>query len=162
MVASLTRVLAILALALVTVTGPALAVEPAEMFDDPQREKRAQQLFQQLRCVVCQNQSIYESNADVAADMREVIRAKIEAGATNAEIKAYLTERYGDFVLLEPPMKPATYALWFGPAVVVVLGALGIAVYFRRRRQGRAAGAGRLSPAEERRLTEVMNDEQGS
>lgn len=139
---------------------PALAVTPSEMFDDPQKEKRARQLFEQLRCVVCQNQSIGESNAKVAGDMREVIRKKIEAGATNEEIKAYLTDRYGDFVLLKPPMKPTTYALWFGPAVVVALGAVGIGVYFRNRQRTAARGP-KLSEAEERRLRDLMNDDQG-
>jgi cytochrome c-type biogenesis protein CcmH len=159
--AMLTRAIAILGLCLTALTGPALAIEPSAMFDDPQKEQRARQLFEELRCVVCQNQSIYESNADVAADMREVIRNKINAGATNAEIRSYLTERYGDFVLLKPPMKPMTYALWFGPAVVVALGALGIGVYFRRRLRTKPTGA-RLSAAEERRLRELMNDNQGS
>lgn len=159
--AAVTRAIAILGLCLAALTGPALAVEPSEMFDDPQKEQRARQLFEQLRCVVCQNQSIDESNADVAADMREVIRRKMNAGATNAEIKTYLTDRYGDFVLLKPPMKPATYALWFGPAVVVAVGAIGIGVYFRRRQRAKVAGSG-LSAAEERRLQELMNDNQGS
>jgi cytochrome c-type biogenesis protein CcmH len=159
--AKLTRVIAVLSICLATIAGPALAVEPSAVFEDPQKEQRARQLFQELRCVVCQNQSIYESNADVAADMRQVIRSKIKAGATNEEIRTYLTERYGDFVLLKPPMKPMTYALWFGPAIVVALGAVGIGMYFRRRQRAKPGGS-RLSEAEERRLRELMNENQGS
>jgi len=137
---------------------PVLAVQPDEMLDDPQKEQRAQELGEQIRCVVCQNQAIEESNAPLAADMRQLLRERIKAGDSNAEIKAYLTDRYGDFVLLKPPMKPATYALWYGPFVVVALGAVGIVVYFRRRRAAATTTTERLSQAEERRLREVLKE----
>ena len=153
---TLTRLLASLGLCLALT--PALAVQPDEMLDDPHKEQRAQELGEHIRCLVCQNQAIEESNAPLAADMRELVRKRIKAGDSNEEIKAYLTERYGDFVLLKPPMKPGTYALWYGPFVVVALGAVGVAVYFRRRRAAASAAADRLSPEEERRLREVLNE----
>jgi cytochrome c-type biogenesis protein CcmH len=141
--------------------GVALALEPGEKLDDPRKEQRAQELSEELRCLVCQNQSINESNAPLAKDMRTVVRERIEAGASDREIKEYLTARYGDFVLLKPPMKPETYALWFGPAVVVVLGAIGVAVYFRRRQTVKPRGQ-RLSQAEEQRLNELLNERDGT
>lgn len=153
----LTRFLAALVLCLAAM--PALAVQPDEMLADPQKEQRAQELGEEIRCMVCQNEAIEESNAPLAADMRELVRKRIKAGDSNEEIKAFLTERYGDFVLLRPPVKPATYALWYGPFVMVALGAIGIAVYFRRRRRAAAGqAAARLSPAEERRLREVLTE----
>jgi len=135
--------------------APVGAVEPGEMLDDPAKEARARELSAQIRCLVCQNQSIDESNAGLAADMRQLIRERIKAGDSNAEIKAYLTERYGDFVLLKPPMKPGTYVLWYGPAVIGALGALGIVVYFRRRRRAATATAS-LSADERRRLDAIL------
>ena len=146
------------ALVVTVAVTPALAVQPDEMLDDPQKEQRAQELGEEIRCVVCQNQAIEESNAPLAADMRQLLRERIKAGDSNAEIKAYLTDRYGDFVLLKPPMKPATYALWYGPFVVVALGAVGIVVYFRRRRAAAATTTERLSQAEERRLRDVLKE----
>ncbi len=147
----------LLALLLLLLGAPAGAVEPGEMLDDPAKEARARELSAQIRCLVCQNQSIDESNAGLAADMRQLIRERIEAGDSNEEIKAYLTARYGDFVLLKPPMKPETYVLWYGPAVIVALGALGIVVYFRRRRRPSAATA-TLSEAERRRLDAILEE----
>jgi cytochrome c-type biogenesis protein CcmH len=138
--------------------SPVSAVEPDEMLADPAAEERARDLSTEIRCLVCQNQSIDESNAPLAEDMRVLIRERIRSGDSNAEIKDYLTARYGDFVLLKPPMKPETYALWFGPAVVVALGGLGVAVYFRRRRRMRPAASRGLSEAEESRLRELMNE----
>lgn len=137
----------------------AMAVEPGEILDDPTKEVRARELSQQIRCLVCQNQSIDESNAPLARDMRVLIRERIKAGKTNQEIKAYLTDRYGDFVLLKPPMKPETYVLWYGPAVIVLLGAVGVAVFYIRGRQGTSRSGPGLSDAEARRVRDLMNEE---
>lgn len=150
----------LLALALALLTTPALAVEPEEMLDDPKLEQRARELSAEIRCLVCQNQSIDESNARLAADMRRLIRERIKAGDSNAEIKDYLTNRYGDFVLLKPPMKPETYVLWYAPAALVALGAVGVAVYFRRRRRA-GTGAG-LSDAERERLRKILEERDGT
>jgi len=145
----------LLALILIALAAPASA-----KLDDPAARERARELFQVVRCMVCQNEPIATSNAELAADMRRLIRERIAQGRSNAEIKAYLTERYGDYVLLNPPVKPATYVLWYGPAVLLVLGGLGVVVYFRRRRARPAARAG-LSAAEERRVRELLDDTTG-
>ena len=154
--------LAVAVLAMVVLAVPsAEAVEPSEMLDDPAQEKRARDLSEQLRCLVCQNQSIDESNAQLAQDMRRLVRERIAAGDSDAEIKAYLTARYGDFVLLKPPMRPGTYVLWYGPAVLVVLGALGIAVYFRRRHRRGTPATEALSEAERTRIAALLEAGEG-
>ncbi|RDD60588.1 cytochrome c-type biogenesis protein [Ferruginivarius sediminum] len=153
---------AILSLVLILLTAPALAVEPKEMLDDPKLEQRARELSAEIRCLVCQNQSIDESNAGLAEDMRLLIRERIKAGDSNAEIKDYLTARYGDFVLLKPPMKPETYILWYAPAVLVVLGAFGVGVYFWRRRRGGASASDHLSAAEQQRLRKILEERDGA
>jgi cytochrome c-type biogenesis protein CcmH len=153
---------AILSLVLILLTAPAFAVEPKEMLDDPKLEQRARELSAEIRCLVCQNQSIDESNAGLAEDMRLLIRERIKAGDSDAEIKDYLTARYGDFVLLKPPMKPETYILWYAPAVLVVLGAFGVGVYFRRRRRGGGSANDHLSAAEQQRLRKILEERDGA
>ncbi len=102
--------------------GSALAVEPNEMLKDPALEARARAVSKQLRCVQCQNETIDESNAEIARDMRLLVRERITAGESNDQIMAYMTSRYGDYVRLQPRLMPRTYLLWFGPAVVLLLG----------------------------------------
>lgn len=101
----------------------ALAVEPDEMLADPALEARAEALSKELRCVVCQNQTIDGSAAPLARDMRLLVRERLAAGDTDAQAKAYLVARYGNFVLLKPPFQPDTWALWIGPAVILILAA---------------------------------------
>jgi cytochrome c-type biogenesis protein CcmH len=139
-------------------TGMALAVEPDEMLDDPVLEARARALSQEIRCLVCQNEPIDSSNADLARDLRILIRERMVAGDSDDEIKAFLVARYGDYVLLDPPMKLTTYALWFGPALVLMLGALGVYLYFARVRQAPAAAAP-LSAEERARLERLLGGE---
>ena len=103
------------------IAGPAYAVEPSEKLADPVLEARARQVSQGLRCLVCQNESIDESHADLAHDVRVLLRERITAGDTDAQATAYIVSRYGEFVLLEPPMKRSTYLLWFSP--LLLLGA---------------------------------------
>ena len=110
-------------LILVLQTMSATAFENDEPLADPEAELRAVTLAKELRCLVCQNQSIMESDAPLARDLRRVVRERVAAGDTDVEIKDFVTERYGDFVLLRPPFKPKTWILWFGPAVIVA-GAL--------------------------------------
>jgi cytochrome c-type biogenesis protein CcmH len=124
-----------LLLSLAAVALPARALDPDERLDDPVLEARAHQLGSELRCVVCQSENIEISNAPLAADMRRLVRERIKAGATDAEVKAYLVERYGDYVLMRPPVKPETYALWLAPALL--LGAGGVAAYFVLHGQAR-------------------------
>ncbi|GGF33430.1 cytochrome c-type biogenesis protein CcmH [Aliidongia dinghuensis] len=118
-------------LLLLAAAGPALAVNPDERLADPVLEARARALSKELRCLVCQNESIDDSNADLAHDLRVLVRERLTAGDTNAQVLAYLQARYGNFVLLKPPVDPATWVLWFGPAVALAIGA---AVVIQRRR----------------------------
>ncbi len=110
----------------------ALAVEPREMLKDPALEARARVVSKALRCVVCQNESIDESGAEIAADMRILVRQRIQAGETNAQVIAYMVGRYGDYVLLRPRFTAATVLLWLGPVVVLLLGGLVVARRLKR------------------------------
>ena len=138
---------ALLALAL-GIAGPAIAVQPDEILKDPALETRARALSRELRCMVCQNQSIDDSDAPLARDIRILIRQRIAAGESNDVVRAYLVSRYGDFILLKPPFKPETLLLWLSPALV--LGAGVSAALFARRRAPRSTPA--LSAEEEARL----------
>lgn len=130
----MTRPLAILALLLALLSAPAqAALDASEMLADPALEARARALAKGLRCVVCQNQSIDDSGADLARDLRRSLRARLLAGDSDEEAIGYLTKRYGDYVLLEPPLKPATWALWFAPAGFAAVALLLALRYFRRR-----------------------------
>ena len=108
--------------------GPAFAISGPDKLADPQQEARAVALQKQLRCVVCQSQSLDESNAPLAADLRRLIRARIAAGDSDAQVEQYLVARYGDFILMKPPLKPQTYALWFAPLAIVLLGGGAVAL----------------------------------
>lgn len=119
---------------------PSLAVEANEMLDDPVLEQRARDLSKRLRCLVCQNQSIDESDAELARDLRKIVRERLVAGDTDAEVIAYMVDRYGDWVLMKPPVKPKTYILWFGPAAILLIGGTGVALYLRRQRRAAAGG----------------------
>jgi cytochrome c-type biogenesis protein CcmH len=113
--------------------GPAGAIDADEMFDDPVKEARALAIGKELRCLVCQNQSIFDSNAGLARDLRLLVRERMEAGDSDEEIVAYVVARYGDYVLLEPPVKLGTYALWAAPLALVGIALLGAGLYLRRR-----------------------------
>ncbi|MBK1670315.1 hypothetical protein CKO28_20015 [Rhodovibrio sodomensis] len=142
----------------VALAAPAAAVQPEEKLADPQKEQRAQELGEEIRCLVCQSESIANSNADLAKDLRVLIREKIQAGQSNQEIKDFLQSRYGDYVLLRPPVKPETYVLWYGPAAITALGALGVGVFFWRRNK-RPAAQQKLSADEQRRLNHILDGE---
>ncbi len=116
--------------------SPAAAVEPHEVLDDPVLEARARELSQDLRCLVCQNQSIDDSNAPLAQDLRVLVRERLAAGDSDEQVMAFVTDRYGDYVLLRPPVQDNTYALWFAPAAVLVIGAV-IAAFVVSRGQVR-------------------------
>jgi len=120
--------------AVLVIPAPGHAVLPDEILDDPVLEARARDLSRGLRCLVCQNESIDSSNADLARDLRIIVRERLVAGDTDDQVRAYLVARYGDFVLLEPPVKPQTYLLWGAPGLILLAGIFGVAVYFRRRR----------------------------
>ena len=154
------RWLGVVFLALACLAGPPghAATNPDEILQDPALEQRARELSKQLRCLVCQNQSIDDSDADLARDLRRIVREQLVAGRSDEEIIGYLTARYGDFVLLKPPIKPATWGLWFGPALVLVVAAAGIVGYVRAR-SGRSDGETADLSAEERRRLDALREE---
>jgi len=143
-------------LALLALCGRAAGVEPNERLADPALEARARQISGELRCLVCQNESIDESGADLAHDIRVLLRQRLVAGDTDQQAVQYIVARYGDFVLLKPPVEPATYLLWFGPAALLVLAGAGAALAVRRRRA--AAEAPPLSQAEKEQLERLMRE----
>jgi cytochrome c-type biogenesis protein CcmH len=147
------RRLRLVLLALV-VAAPAFAVQPNEMLKDPALEARARSLSAQLRCLVCQNESIDESDADLARDIRLLIRRRITAGESNQQIRDFLVSRYGDFILLKPPLNLSTLLLWLSAPLAFLAGALGIWVAIRRRPPPPAP----LTADEERRLAELGTD----
>jgi len=138
--------------------APAFAVEPSEMLDDPVLEQRARALSAEIRCVVCQNESIDSSNAEIAHELRVLVRERLVAGDTDQQVLDYLVARYGDFVLLRPPVKPATYLLWFGPFLILLFGVVAVFVFFRRQRAA-ATLPPALSVEEEARLARLLGDQ---
>jgi cytochrome c-type biogenesis protein CcmH len=144
-------------LLLIAAALPARAIQPGEELADPALEARARALSREIRCLVCQNQSIDESEADLARDLRMILRERIKAGDSDAEVKAFMVARYGDYVLLDPPFKAGTLLLWLGPALMLLLG-LGAAARYLRRPQRRAAEAPPLSADERRRLDELLTE----
>jgi cytochrome c-type biogenesis protein CcmH len=119
--------------ALAGVLCMAAASDPAERLRDPAQEARARHLFQDVRCLVCQNESIDDSEAELAADLRRIVREQVKAGKSDAQIKRFLTDRYGEFVLLTPSLAPGNIALWAGPFLVVLLGGTLLLIRLRNR-----------------------------
>lgn len=132
-----------------------LFAAPAFAQLSPAEETRAREVGAGLRCVVCQNQSIEDSEAPLAQDMRTIVRDRIAAGETNAEVTAYMRDRYGDYVLLKPPVQANTYALWFLPAVLV----LGMGIWLFRRRKITLVTATSMSEDDRARLDALLGDE---
>jgi cytochrome c-type biogenesis protein CcmH len=135
---------------------PALAVLPHEVLPDATLEGRARALSKEIRCQVCQNQDIDDSNSPLAADLRRLVRERLVAGDSDPQILTYLTQRYGDYVLMRPPVRPSTWPLWFGPAILLIVAAVGVAIVARRRRNAPQPVTA-LGADEERRLTEIMD-----
>lgn len=132
----------------------AAAVEPDEMLSDPALEARAREISAELRCMVCQNQSIDDSNADLARDLRLLVRSRLEAGDSDDEVIDYVVSRYGEFVLLKPRFSPHTWLLWGAPALLILLGTIGLWRLAAARR-----GADRpLSRQEEERLEKILSE----
>ena len=121
------------ALLAVALAGPAFAVQPDEVLSNPEHEARARTLSKELRCMVCQNQSIDDSDAPLAKDLRILVRERIEAGDTDRQVLDYLVARYGEFVLYRPQVEPGTWLLWFGPLALLLLGGLVLWRVVRRR-----------------------------
>jgi len=148
----------ILVLMLLLAAAPARAVQPDEMLADPALEARAREISRELRCLVCQNQSIDDSDAELARDLRIIVRERLTAGDSDDAVRQYLVDRYGDFVLLNPPVKPATWLLWFGPPVLFVVAAIGVFIGLRRRR-AQPLGPAPLTAAERRRLEAILAED---
>ena len=138
--------------------GGAIAVQPNEVLKDSELEARARNLSKDIRCLVCQNQSIDDSNADLARDLRVLVRERLSEGDSDEQILDFLVKRYGDFVLLKPPVKASTYALWYGPIVIFVLGVIGLVVFMRGRRPTAATQTLALSKDEERRISALLDE----
>jgi cytochrome c-type biogenesis protein CcmH len=115
--------------------GGALVAKEAQPNEDPKLEQRMKALTEQLRCLVCQNETLADSRADLAEDLRKQIREQMNAGKSDPEILAFLTQRYGDFVLYNPPVKATTYLLWFGPFVLLIGGTIVLYRYLKHRRE---------------------------
>lgn len=131
----------------------AQAQEAKPLADDPELEKRVMSLSEELRCLVCQNETLAGSQADLAVDLRREIREQMKAGKSDKEIIAFLTARYGDFVLYRPPVRPTTYLLWFGPFILLVIG---MGVLFRYLKQRRELIIQQPLSADERRRAEEL------
>ncbi|WP_349370735.1 cytochrome c-type biogenesis protein [Salinarimonas sp.] len=158
----LRALLAALAIAGFALASPAQALNPSEMLDDPALEERAREVSKGLRCLVCQNQSIDDSDAPLAKDLRILVRERLEAGDTNDQVLDFVVARYGDFVLLRPPMNAYTIMLWVGPTLVLIAGAAGLFVTVRRRRiAANAPTAPGLSAEEEATLAKILEREKG-
>jgi cytochrome c-type biogenesis protein CcmH len=142
------------ALFFVGLNVPALAVQPDEVLKNPALEARARVLSGELRCMVCQNQTIDESDAPLARDLRLLVRDRLKAGDSDRQVLDFLVARYGEFVLLKPPLSEHTALLWATPLLVLAFG--GLAIVLGRRRQAAVAPAQALDPDEQRRLRDIL------
>ncbi|MBK1635038.1 cytochrome c-type biogenesis protein [Rhodovulum adriaticum] len=145
----------ILALAL-TLPLPALAVEPAEMLDDPAQEARAREVSKELRCLVCRNENIDDSNASLAKELRLLVRDRITEGDSNEEVIEYVVDRYGEYVLLKPTVTGSNLLLYIAGPAMLLIGFIVAMVYIRGRSRRTDVAADGLSPEEEARLKEIM------
>ena len=134
---------------------PACAVQPDEILKDPALESRARALSQELRCMVCQNQSIDDSDAPLAKDLRVLVRERLTAGDSDRQVIDFLVARYGEFVLLRPRLNAHTVLLWLAPFAAIVAGAIGLIMFLRRRRVEDAPGA-TLSADEQQRVDKLL------
>jgi cytochrome c-type biogenesis protein CcmH len=146
------RVLGFLVLLALPLASAFAISDPAEMLPDPKEEARAEAIGRQLRCLVCQNESIEDSGADLARDLRQVVRQHVAAGEKDQEIITWMVSRYGDFVRLRPPFEPLTWLLWASPALALGGGVLFVAFAARQKRPAPAP----LSPAEQRKLKDLL------
>ena len=140
---------------LLLLVAPARAVEPGEMLSDPVLEARARSLSEGLRCLVCQNQSIDDSQATLAKDLRLLVRERLKAGDTDQQVRTYLVDRYGDFILLKPPLRLGTLLLWGAPFMVLLGGGLAMVLNARRRSSVEAVTA-ELSATEKAELDRLL------
>ncbi len=138
---------------LIGLTVPVLAVQPDEILNDPKLEARAREISSELRCLVCQNQSIDDSDAELARDLRILVRERLEAGDSDDQVVDFVVARYGEFVLLKPTFAAHTLILWLAPVVLLLVGGLAVVIATRRRR----ADPAKLSADEEKRIAELLD-----
>ncbi|MEM9045510.1 MAG: cytochrome c-type biogenesis protein [Pseudomonadota bacterium] len=146
-------VLLIMALLMAT---PIQAVQPDEVLADPVLEARAREISKEIRCLVCRNESIDDSSAGLARDLRLLVRERLVAGDSDAQVKLYLVERFGEFVLLNPPFNLGNLAIWLAGPVILLLGAMGAAVYMRGQRKEPAVAESPLTPEEKAEVERLL------
>jgi len=157
------RTVSMIAVAFALLAAPAFAVQPDEILKDPTLEARARTLSQELRCMVCQNQSIDDSDAPLAKDLRVLVRERLTAGDSDGQVMEFLVARYGEFVLLKPRLSWHTALLWLAPFTVVLLGAWGLIALWRRRTEGAPEIApAPLTAAEQVRVSELLENSERS
>ena len=154
----MTRLRLILAALLLALPLPALSVQPDEILDDPVLEQRARDLSAGLRCLVCRNESIDESNADLARDMRLLVRERLVEGDSDAEVLAFITERYGEFVLLRPTTEGVNIILWVAAPVLFVITLISSLIYLRRRDRAPDPTGDGLTDEERNRLEDLLKE----
>jgi cytochrome c-type biogenesis protein CcmH len=144
---------------LAAAASSAVAKDARPLADDPKLEERVMAVSRELRCLVCQNETLADSRADLAVDLRNQIREQMKAGRSDTEVIAFVTARYGDFVLYRPPIRPSTYLLWFGPFILLLGGLLFLFRYVRRRHELIVETP--LTPDERRRANDLLQTESG-
>jgi cytochrome c-type biogenesis protein CcmH len=147
-------------IALACATNITFAKDAAPLADDPVTEQHLIAISEEMRCLVCQNESLAGSRSDLANDLRREIRVLINEGKTDEQIRNFMVERYGDFVLYRPPVKPITWLLWIGPFVILLAGIIGLMVYLRRRNQ--SVPSNTLSAEDNRRIDALLQDAKSS
>lgn len=155
-------ILWLLLVLLAPLTCSAVGQEARPVAEDPVVEERMLALTEELRCLVCQNETIAESRADFSNDMRREIRELIKANKTDDEIIDFLVERYGDFVLYNPPLKATTLLLWFGPMILFIIGSIMLFIYLRRRRQQVEETETPISEAAKKKAEALLNENKGN
>ena len=141
--------------------SPTLAIQPDEILQDNGLEQRARVISKELRCLVCQNQSIDDSDAPLARDLRLLVRERLQTGEKNEEVIAFIVDRYGDFVLLRPPVKASTIALWISPVALLLLGFFLLLTWFRKHKKNVPNEIKPLSDQEITKLKAMINREDG-
>lgn len=148
-------------LSLILFVTPALAIQPDEILKDTVLEERARVISKELRCLVCQNQSIDDSDAPLAKDLRVLVRERLQAGESNEEVINFVVDRYGDFVLLRPPVKASTLVLWLSPVAALIVGIFLLLTWFRKQKQSVPVQAKPLSDEEKKKLQAAFKRDEG-
>ena len=148
-------------LSLILFVTPALAIQPDEILKDTVLEERARVISKELRCLVCQNQSIDDSDAPLARDLRVLVRERLQAGESDEEVINFVVDRYGDFVLLRPPVKASTLVLWLSPVAALLVGIFLLLTWFRKQKQFVPVQAKPLSDEEKKKLQAAFKRDEG-